>query len=109
MTKIITIGDKDVTFTCSSITPILYKSEFGTDFFADVLRLTQSFDGKKVTDYENIDFTIFSKIAWACAKTAKEKEKPFEKWLRDNPDFDLIQHGMQIMEIVSDSMRAKKK
>lgn len=109
MKKIVDIGDKQVVFENCAITPLLYKREFGTDYYGDLFKMNDAFDGETIKSFEGIDFNVFSQMAYACAKTADEKIGTFEDWLRANPDFNLFTHGMEIMSLLTDSIDTKKK
>ena len=53
MKKTITIGDNDVTFECSAVTPALYKKEFRRDFFGDLIKMSKTMP---TTDINKISY-----------------------------------------------------
>ena len=116
MRKNLTIGGKSVTFECNALTPIFYKAEFGKDFMGDMMKLMLATDiltdPKKANpeDFEKVDFDIFSRLAWACAKTAdKNGTESYIDWLGGHPEFSVVDHGLPVMELVQKNFETKKK
>ena len=117
MRKILTIGGNDIAFECNAATPFIYKAEFRKDFFGELIKFSKALGGKQLDlddlSYEDIDhanFNIYAQMAWACAKSADQKNtKPFLDWLNENPEFNLIEHGGIIAELVINYMNTKKK
>lgn len=121
MQKVLKIGDRDVTFAFESVTPVIYQQEFGTDYFADIAIFYQSIgaDAKAFKESDlfslpkevlsSFDFSFFSKFSWACAKTADEDVPTFIQWLRENPDFDRMNHGKEILALSQEGSKTKKK
>lgn len=103
-------------FESNAITPLLYKQAFKHDYFSDLMKIAkamENFDGDlssiSFDDIEHIDFTILDNLAWVCARTADKEVKPLFQWLEENPEFDVMEHGSEIMSLVYDSMNSKKK
>lgn len=87
MEKTIYLGDKEVHLTSSAATPLIYKSQFKSDFFGDMLKMAQGLESantKKDDDktegveidiksvdldkVKNFDLTILYNFIWALAK-----------------------------------------
>ena len=69
-------------------------------------------DPKKANpeDFDKVDFDVFSRVAWACAKTAdKNGTESYIDWLENHPEFNVIEHGIPIMEMVEQNFETKKK
>lgn len=116
MRKILNIGGNDVVFECNAVTPILYKAEFHKDYMADMMKLGSAMevlkDIKKASkwDFDDMDFDVFSRLAWACAKTAdKDNTKGYLDWLWDNTEFSIMEHGADIAELAAKNWETKKK
>lgn len=126
MKKILTIGSNDVAFECNAVTPFLYRQQFKSDFFADIMKLsvamsgmvglskltensTPDFTGMTGNEFDNIEFDVITNFAWACAKTADRKTKPLLEWLEENPEFNPLSQGMDIVELVTGTLDPKKK
>lgn len=116
MRKILNIGGNDVAFESNAVTPILYKAEFGRDYMAEMLKLSTVVDilenPKKATaeDFDKLDFDVFSRLAWAMAKTAdRENTKGYMDWLFEHKDFNVMEHANVIAELVQSNFVIKKK
>lgn len=116
MRKILNIGGNDVAFECNAVTPIFYKNEFGKDYMAEMLKLYGAMDVLKDPEkadpkkFDSIDFEIFSRLAWACAKTANKDGTPeYFEWLLENKDFNTFDHGFPVIELVQKNFETKKK
>lgn len=116
MRKILTIGGNDVAFESAAVTPYFYKSEFGRDYFSDMIKMSKALqdvdklDQLSYDDLEHVDLNVISQLAWACAKTAdRNNTKPYLDWLIENPDFNMFEHGAEIAQLVVTGMQAKKK
>lgn len=114
MRKTLKINDKEITFENNALTPFYYKSEFKSDFFGDIISMgdLSGIDTEKLSakDLKGLDFNIFTQMAWACAKTADEDNTgDFFSWLRENKDFNVFTHGVEIMTFITESMDTKKK
>ena len=63
MEKIINIAGKDVTLKSTGSLPIRYKTQFKTDFFADLIKLEKAFDKGQANEinFDMFDSEIFIK------------------------------------------------
>ena len=123
MKKILTIGSNDVAFENNAVTPFLYRQQFKSDFFKDILKLsvamnamvglskngTPDLSGMTGSEFDNIEFDVITQFAWACAKTADRNTKPLLEWLEENPEFNPLTHGMDVVELVTGTLDPKKK
>lgn len=121
MQKTLKIGDKEIRFEFAAVTSVLYEQEFGRDYFADLAKFYKLVGNENGLETESdffklsketlneLDFSFFSTFAWACAKTANDDIGGFIEWLRDNPDFDRIKHGSQVMDLIKPASETKKK
>ena len=116
MRKNLTIGGQSVVFECNAVTPIFYKAEFGKDYMAEMLKLSTAMNvltdpkNAKPEEFDKLDFDVFSRLSWACAKTADRDHTPnYEDWLYENKDFTVMEHGMAVMELIQKNFETKKK
>ena len=115
MRRILNIGGNDVAFECNAVTSILYKNEFNKNYFGEMLKLTKAMDvlqnPSKASNEEldNLDIDVISRLAWACAKTANRETKSYIDWLYENKDFNIMDHGVQITELITKNFETKKK
>ena len=115
MKKTLQIGEKKITFESNALTPIVYEEEFNQDLFGTLVKLGEAFEGKDVSvdnisSFKNINFNDFTRMAYACAKSFDEDNTPpFRQWLVENKDYNVFTHGMEIMNLLTDSMNTQKK
>lgn len=114
MRKILNIGGNDVAFESNAVTPILYKQEFGKNYFGEMMKLSKLEQTLKnpqtATDaeLEALDLDVLSRLAWACAKTADKNTKSYIDWLYENPEFNIMDHGMEITSLIMRNFETKK-
>ena len=115
MRKILNIGGNDVAFECNAVTSILYKNEFNKNYFGEMLKLTKAIDtlqnpkDASNEDLENVDIDVISRLAWACAKTADRETKSYIDWLYENKDFNIMDHGTKVADLIYKNFETKKK
>lgn len=115
MKKTLNIGGKDVTFECNAVTPFLYKTEFKSDFFADLIKASKAMPSGDLTsmsyeDLEHTDFDVLGRLAFACFMTANMKtSKNYMGWLIDNPEFSIFEHGTELVDLITSGLDPKKK
>jgi len=115
MEKTIEIDGKKVRFKSTAATPLRYKSQFGKDYFSEILKLeklSKVMDSKKMTDAEklaNVDFELFYNIAWVFAKTSDSKIPEPLVWLDGFEVFPLDEILPELMDLMTSSMQSKKK
>lgn len=114
MKKILNIGGNDVAFECNAVTSILYKNEFNKNYFGEMLKLTKVMDTLENPteasneELDNIDIDVISRLAWACAKTADKNTQSYIDWLYENKDFNIMEHGMVITDLIIKNFETKK-
>lgn len=98
MEKIIKISDKDVPLKSTGSLPLRYKSQFGSDFFADLMKMEKAFDTKKngSINFEAFDSEILYRMIWCMAKTANPDIPEVITWV------DSFDAGFPLMDIVTD-------
>lgn len=115
MEKTLTIDGKQVRFKSTAATPLRYKAQFGSDYFADLMKmfpLVNMKDDIEKLNYEAlrlIDFEVFYNIIWALAKTAdKTIPEPIE-WLDGFDEFPILEILPQLQDLIASSFQSKKK
>jgi len=116
MEKTIIIDGKEVRLKCTGATPLRYKSQFGKDFFAEILKLNvvqKLIDGKldkiKREDLDKLDFDIFYNIVWVMAKTADPDIPEPISWLDEFDVFPILEIIPEIQDMLIASLQSKKK
>ncbi|MGN8648314.1 hypothetical protein ACTNEO_19920 [Gracilibacillus sp. HCP3S3_G5_1] len=122
MEKTLTIDGRQVTFKSTASTMLRYKSQFGKDLFADLMKMfpamqmadklsEDKIDSKDI-DYETlqyIDFEVLYNIIWVLAKTAnKEIPEPIE-WLDEFDEFPIMKVLPELQDLMMHSLQGKKK
>lgn len=114
MEKTVYIDGKAIRFKSTGATPLRYKAQFHKDFFVEILKLNslkklQVGEDLKPEDIQHVDFDVLYNIAWVLAKTANDKiPEPFT-WLDGFSQFPLMDIMVQIQDLISASLQAKKK
>lgn len=122
MEKTISLGDKDIHLMSTAATPLIYKREFRTDFFADMLKLASGFgdvktkkdgsvDTSTVTEESlaNIDISILYNFIWALAKN-KDNDIPEPiKFFSQFETLDMENSMPQVQDLLVASIQTVKK
>lgn len=113
MQKTIEIDGKKAVLESNAATPIIYKAQFGTDFFADLLKLEKSVPTKpedKWTqkDIEKLDLTPFYNFLWAVAKSADNKVPDLITWLSQFGSLDIEEVLPEIQDLIENTVPGKK-
>lgn len=118
MEKTLTIDGKQVRFKSTAATTYRYKTQFGRDFFADLLKmypLMQLQDKGVDTDnldyqtLQHIDFEVLYNIVWVLAKTADKSIPEPEEWLDGFEEFPIMDILPELQELIAKSMGTSKK
>ncbi|GGJ62029.1 hypothetical protein [Virgibacillus salexigens] len=122
MEKTIVIDGKEVRFKTTAATPLRYKAQFQSDFFADLLKLAplkklfpknldvENMDVEKIQEaMRYLDFDLFYNILWSMAKTAdKSIPEPLE-WLDQFEVFPLKEIFPQVQDLINSNLQSSKK
>lgn len=113
MEKTIIIDNREVRFKSTAATPLRYKSQFGKDYFAEIMKMEGLTNIKKekikAKDIQSIDFEVFYNIIWVLAKTAdKNIQEPLE-WLDGFDEFPLMEIIPELQDLIISSIQTKKK
>ncbi|WP_407894652.1 hypothetical protein [Lacticaseibacillus sp. N501-2] len=112
MLKVIDLPDgKQIPLKSNAATTVLYKAQFGTDFFADMIKLSKVFgslgegdtvDFSKVdySDIAQLDFSILYQVTWMFAKIADDSIPEMTKWLSGFEEFPLG----DVMNVISEML-----
>jgi hypothetical protein len=104
MEKTLIIDGKEVRFKSNAATPIRYKTQFGKDFFAELIKM-----GSIETDPSALDFEVFYNIAWTMAKTADPHIPDPVTWLDQFEEFPIIDIISELKDMIISTMQSKKK
>lgn len=121
MLKVIDLEDgKQITLRSSAATAIIYKNQFNSDFFADMIRLSKVFEGldknekedlSKLTyeDLDHLDMTILYQITWTFAKNADNSIGDLVSWLNQFDEFPLFEIMGVVTELLGTLFNTTKK
>jgi len=111
--KTLIIDNKEVRFRSTAATPLRFKAQFGKDYFAEIIKLNKLSEFKEEkSNYEvleNADFEIFYNIIWTLAKTADRTIPEPLTWLDGFEEFPLFEIIPQVQDLISASIKSKKK
>lgn len=115
MLKVVDLPDgKQLSLRSSAATAILYKNQFGSDFFADMIMLAKTFGAIQDTsdsdefdmselsyeDLNHLDMTTLYKVTWAFAKNADSSIGDLTTWLGQFDEFPLDVVLGAVMELI---------
>ena len=106
MEKVINIGGKDVALKTTGATPLRYRSVFGKDFFAEIIKLEKM--GKK-GGLESFDSELIYNLTWLMAKTHDNSIPPVMEWLDSFDEFPVMEVMPEVIDMVAGCIATKKK
>jgi hypothetical protein len=121
MEKTVTIDGKEVRLKATAALPIRYKSQFGRDFFSDILKLLKLFplkdldldkdevDHNALKYIDHVDFEVFYNLIWTMAKNADKSIPDPETWFDQFAIFSLEDVLPDLFELLEGVMGSKKK
>lgn len=118
MEKTLTIDGKQIRFKSTAATLIRYKTQFGRDFFADLLQMYPLMqlksDGVDTDnlDYQtlkHIDFEVLYNICWVLAKTADKSIPEPVEWLDEFDEFPIMDILPELQDLITNSLGTTKK
>lgn len=118
MEKTIVIDGKSIKFKSTGGTVRRYRNQFGSDFFADVIKLSPIMQLKeKGIDTSNLsydvikhlNFEVFENIAWTLAKTADNDIPDPDAWFDQFDAFPVMDILPQLQDLIQHSFKGKKK
>lgn len=113
MQKTIEIDNQKVKLESTAATPIIYKAQFGTDFFADLMKLKKALPDKPqekwtANEISKLDLTVFYNFLWATAKGADKKIPDLIDWLSGFESLDISEVLPEVQELMESSIQGKK-
>lgn len=113
MEKTIEIDGRQVTFKSTAATPLRYKAQFGSDFFADIIKMYPIMKlNKEQLSYEtlqSLDLEVFYNILWAMAKTADKTIPDPLTWLDGFDEFPLFDIFEEVQDLIIKNLQTSKK
>lgn len=118
MEKTLTIDGKEVRFKSTAATTLRYKTQFGKDLFADLMKMYplmqlqekgMDTDNLDYQTLQHIDFEVLYNIIWVLAKTAdKTIPEPLE-WLDEFSEFPVMDILPELQDLITKSLGTTKK
>lgn len=124
MLKVIDLPDgHQIALRSSAATPIIYKAQFNTDFFSDIIKMSKIMDGVTTEDNEgkaldltnvsyedlsHLDMTVIYQITWAFAKNADQGIGDLLTWLSGFEEFPLEDIFTVVSELIEKLFRTSK-
>ena len=107
MEKTLTIDGKEIKLKSHGAIPLLYKQQFGRDFFSEITKMGVN---QQEFDLTKLDTEVFYNLTWLFAKTA-DKEIPSSpvEWLMTFDEFPLMEVLPDVIEMLMRLLQRKKK
>lgn len=104
MDKIIKIGDKDVKFKATALTPRKYREIIGRDMITDMNKLQKAYTSKQkgeIANFDVLDLQIFEDSAFIMASQANPdmEEKTADEWLDTFDMFSIYEIMPEILDL----------
>lgn len=99
MERYIIADNKKIVLKTNALAPLIYKKEFGKDFFEDAVLLTK----------KSIDCEIAYSFIWTFAKIADDTIPEMWEWLSGFEEFPIADFVKILVEMVSACIYSKKK
>lgn len=120
MEKTIEIGATKIRLASNAATPLRYKMQFGSDFFADLLTLAKALDNQNedgefeltnisYDDLKRVELTLLYNFVWTFAKAADSSIPDPITWLESLDSLPLADFANELQELISHSIQSKKK
>lgn len=113
MEKTIVIDGKEIHFKSTGATALRYKAQFRKDYLGEIIKLSalEKLNSKnlELEDFEDIDFEVMYNVAWVLAKTADPKIPEPLAWLDSFESFPLMDILPELTEMITSSIKTKKK
>ena len=103
MEKIVRIDGKDVAISNSCGALVLYRQQFGREYFEDLKYAKRAKGRRKIELCEAAGF----KLLWAMARTADDTIPPPQKWLGEIKEINVRKALSTAEQMISDSMKSK--
>lgn len=111
MEKTLTIDGRQVTFEARGSTPLRYNKQFGTDFFADLLKMRSlaalESEEPSLEEMQQLDTETFFNICWAMAKTHDNSIPEPLDWLDTFDEFPLFEVLPALQDLLTHSMKTE--
>lgn len=116
MIKMVEIDGKNILFKSNAATPIRYKQQTGSDFFADILKMQylSPLIGAKPEDIpadviDKLDFSVLYNVVWTLAKTADNSIPEPLTWFDSFDEFSILDILPEVMDLITSNLKSKKK
>lgn len=119
MEKTIEAGGEVIRLATNAATPLRYKMQFHSDYFADLLKLAKSFDTGSEGEFDfsdisweslaMLDLTLLYNFVWIYAKTANPSIPEPLEWLDGLESLPIDSFSGELQDLISYSIQTKKK
>ncbi|MFK4948277.1 hypothetical protein ACI1TZ_08890 [Lactococcus formosensis subsp. formosensis] len=119
MEKTIEVNNTIIRLASNAATPLRYKMQFHSDYFADLMKLAKSLDTGTENEFDlsevsweslaMLDLSLLYNFVWIYAKTAdKSIPEPLE-WLDSLESLPIESFSKELQDLISNSIKTKKK
>lgn len=114
------IDDNKIVLSSNAATPLRYKMQFHSDFFADLLKLAKALDIKNEEDeidlskiswesLNHLDLSLLYNFVWVYAKAANNTIPDPLSWLDSLDSLPIESFSNELQDLIAHSIRSKKK
>lgn len=107
MEKTIRIGNADVKFKATALTPRLYRAKVGRDMISDLMQLQDALKNRQDgVSFSALDLEIFENVAYIMAKQADATvPTTAEEWLDTFEVFSIYHILPQLLELWGENVK----
>ena len=98
MRKVINISGKEVPLGTNGLVPLLYKKEFGSDFFGDIQKMSE----------KDIEVEILYNFLWVFARVEDKEIPPLWEWLESFETVPISDIAADIVKLATACITTKK-
>ncbi len=120
MEKTLQVGETKIQLSSNAATPLRYKMQFHSDFFADLLKLSKALgvqneedeiDLEKISwdSLEYLDISLLYNFVWVYAKTADQSIPGPLEWLESLEALPIEAFSDELQDLIAHSIQSKKK
>lgn len=126
MEKTVEVSGESFRLVTNAFTPILYKQQFGRDYFQDMMHM---FEGESFMQMialsntselqensqldvgllKNFDMTFFHRLFWTFARSGNSQIPSFEQFFMSLDEFPVQDLATDLMEMLEANMVTKKR
>lgn len=119
MEKTIEVGEARIHLASNAATPLRYKMQFHTDYFADLMKLAKALETGTEENFKlsevsweqlaMLDLTLLYNFVWVYAKTADHSIPGPLDWLDSLEALPIESFSSELQDLIAHSLKTTKK